>query len=146
MFNKFGEFDSADEINQAAAGLLAEGNTESIIVLAKENGLGEEFAQAYIDGDIPVLTDETMAAVGKIEMESGSIDDPIYNGIKEDIFNFILKQCQDETFAKTVRLKSKSLKACIEHCKAGTKKLVGSQGGSVPDRVVYGYAKEYYLK
>lgn len=145
MFEVFGEFNSAEEINQAAAELLAEGYTDKIKVLAKENGIDEEMAQAFIEGDIPVITDSMLAAVGKIELEKGGINDPIYNGIKEDIFNYILNQCQNEAFARAVRLKSKSLKKCIEHCKAGTKKLVGAQGGSVPDRVVYGFVKEYYL-
>jgi hypothetical protein len=145
MFEIFGEFDSAEEINQAAAGMLAEGKNDDIKKLVKENGLDPEFAEAYIARDIPVLTDPMMAAVGKIELERPGINDPIYNGIKEDIFRFILATCQDEAFARGVRKKGKSLKNCIEHCKTGTKKLVGAQGGSVTDRVVYGFVKEYYL-
>lgn len=145
MFDVFGEFDSAEEINQAAEGLFNEGDHDNILVLAKENGIDAEIAQAYIAGEIPVITDHMMAAVGKIELERGGIDDPVYNGIKEDIFNFILSQCQNTDFAKAVRMKSKSLKGCIEHCKVGTKKLVTAQGGSVPDRIVYGFVKEYYM-
>ncbi len=145
MFDLFGEFDSAEELNAAAAGLLAEGDHENIVKLAAENGLDEVFAQGYIEGEIPELTNTLMAAVGKIEVERGGISDPIYDGIKDYIFNFIMSQCQDETFARAVRRKSKCLKACIEHCKAGTKKIVTSQGGSVADRIVYGFAKEYYI-
>ena len=45
MFEKFGEFDSYEEINRAAEAQKAEGDTEAILALAKENGLDEEDAQ-----------------------------------------------------------------------------------------------------
>lgn len=145
MFELFGEFDFAEEINQAAAGMLAEGKTEDIKKLAIENGLDLEFAEAFIAGDIPVLTNPMMSAIGKIELERPGINDPVYNGIKEDIFRFILATCQDEAFARAIRKKGKSLKKCIEHCKEGTGKILNHQAGSVPDRVVYGLVKEYYM-
>ena len=37
MFERFGEFDSAKEINDTAVNLRREGDKESLIVLAKEN-------------------------------------------------------------------------------------------------------------
>ena len=42
MFDKFGEFDSAEELNKAAEGLRNEGDRESLIELAKENGLSRQ--------------------------------------------------------------------------------------------------------
>lgn len=42
MFDKFGEFDSAEELNKAAEGLKEEGDKESLIELAKENGIDPE--------------------------------------------------------------------------------------------------------
>jgi hypothetical protein len=113
--------------------------------LAQENGIDQEIAQAYIDGEIPIITDTLMAAIGKIELERGGINDPVYNGIKEDIFNWILSVCQDEAFARAVRSKGKSLKECINHCKAGTGQLLKNQAGSVSDRVVYGFVRDYYM-
>lgn len=68
MFEKFGEFDSLEELNAAAAGFLAEGDEASIFALAQENGLDREDAQDYIDGIIPVLAALTEAAIGKISM------------------------------------------------------------------------------
>ena len=50
MFEKFGEFHSAAELNEAAAGFLEEGDRESIFALAQENGLDREDAEDYIEG------------------------------------------------------------------------------------------------
>ena len=146
MFETFGEFDSAEEINQAAAGLLAEGDTENIIVLAKENGLDEEFAQAYIDGEIPELTNSLMAAVGKIELERKDITDPFFKDMKDDMINYLLSQCQEERFAGAIRNKGNNLKGCFEHCKKEITKAFSGKNGGLRDRVVYAMEKDYYFK
>jgi hypothetical protein len=146
MFEVFGEFDSAEEINQAAAGLLAEGDTKNILVLAKENGLDKDFAQAYIDGDIPVLTDPLMAAVGKVELERESITDSFFGGMKDDMINYLLTASSDPVFAGIVRKKGKSLKGCFEYCKKEITKQLSSKNGSLRDRVVYAMENDYYTK
>lgn len=146
MFDKFGEFDSAEEINQAAAGLLAEGDTENIIVLAKENGLDEEFAQLYIDGELPELTNDLMAAVGKIELERIGITDSFFNDMKEDMINYLLTQCKDDSFARAIRRKGKSLIGCFKHCKKEIEKALSRKNGALRDRVVYAMEKDYYMK
>ena len=38
MWDKFGEFDSVEELNRAAAGQKEEGEEEALIALAVENG------------------------------------------------------------------------------------------------------------
>ena len=43
MFDKFGEFDSFNEINELAENLLNEGDIESLKVVAKENGIKMKF-------------------------------------------------------------------------------------------------------
>lgn len=45
MFDIFGEFDSAEEINEAAAAQLAEGDIEAIMTIARENGMIADDAQ-----------------------------------------------------------------------------------------------------
>ena len=50
LFEKFGEFDSAEELNRAAAAQLAEGDIDAIYEIAEENGLDREDAEDYIDG------------------------------------------------------------------------------------------------
>lgn len=69
MFDKFGEFDSVEELNKAAAGFLNEGDTGSILELAKENGIEEEDAQDYIDGLNKEFATLPMAAMGRIDVE-----------------------------------------------------------------------------
>lgn len=63
MFEKFGEFDSAEEITGKAAELLSGGDTEAIYALAKENGIDVEEADDFIDGLTKELCGPLMAAV-----------------------------------------------------------------------------------
>ena len=65
MFDKFGEFDSWEELNKAAAGLKEEGDKESLIELAKENGIHEDEAEYYFTGETDELCNYVMASIGK---------------------------------------------------------------------------------
>lgn len=47
MFEKFGEFDSYEEINRAAKAQLEEGDLEAIKTIAEENGLDPEDAEDF---------------------------------------------------------------------------------------------------
>ena len=69
MFERFGEFDSAEEINLTAEGLKTEGDMESLLVLAEENGIDKEDAKDYWGGYTDTLTTTLGAAIGKIDME-----------------------------------------------------------------------------
>lgn len=111
MFDTYGEFDSFEEINARADELMNAGVRQGIIDLAKENGIPEEFAQAFIDGDIPYLCDAATAAVGKIEIER---QETVLEGVLEDWISYIEAECQeDEELARAVRSKKKSLNGCI---------------------------------
>lgn len=111
IFDKFGEFGSADEINELAKNLLKEGDKASIKALAKENGIPEEFAKMFISGDIPVLCDVQTAAVGKIDVEAKELKP---QDIMADWTEYIKAVCmEDEAMAVAVRKKDKSLKGCI---------------------------------
>ena len=111
LFSKFGEFGSADEINELAKNLLKEGDKASIKALAKENGIPEEFAKMFISGDIPVLCDVQTAAVGKIDVEAKELKP---QDIMADWTEYIKAVCmEDEAMAVAVRKKDKSLKGCI---------------------------------
>ena len=46
MWDKFGEFDSAEELNRAAAAQKAEGDREALIMLAEENGIDRDDAES----------------------------------------------------------------------------------------------------
>ena len=69
LFPVFGEFDSWQEINEAAEGLLQEGDQNGLRTLAAENGLEEE-AELYLTGDMTELCDPISAALGKIKRDS----------------------------------------------------------------------------
>lgn len=111
MFDRFGEFDSAEELNLTAAGLLAEGDTGSLLVLAEENGIDKEDAQDYADGCVDVLATPLMTAYGKLDVEAAALKP--YE-IMEDWLQYIKVRCSEEPrMAAAVRRKGKSLKGCI---------------------------------
>ena len=74
LFEKFGEFDSAEEINRAAAAQKAQGDDKALKILAAENGIDEMDAEDFIAGDIPELCTDLSAAIGKLEVEKNYID------------------------------------------------------------------------
>lgn len=111
MFEKFGEFDSWEEINRAAAAQLAEGDKEAIYAIAEENGIDREDAEDYIDGDAAELVTALMAAQGKLKIETAELQP---KEIMADWLDYIQIQCfEDQEMRLAVRRKGKSLKECI---------------------------------
>ena len=113
MFDKFGEMESAAQINELAINLKNEGDRDSIKALAKENGISVEVANAFIDGIIPFLCDDMLAAVGKLEIESREVkaEELIY-----DWSEYIKQRCmEDDSMSKAVRTKGKTFNGCIAH-------------------------------
>lgn len=111
MFDKFGEFDSVEELNRAAAAQLAEGDTEAIVAIALENGLDKEDAEDYIDGIVDMLATPTMAAAGKLKLEAEDLE---LKGIVSDWKDQIFEEClASDLMCAAVRRKGKSLKECL---------------------------------
>lgn len=111
MFDKFGEFDSAEEINRAAAAQLKEGDLDAIKTIAEENGLDPEDAEDFCTGVIDSLTTPLLAAIGKLEMESKDLG---LKNMMEDWKNFLIQMCEeDDQMAQAVRKKGKSLEKCM---------------------------------
>ncbi len=111
MFEKFGEFNSYNEINELAENLFNEGDIESIRTLAEENGLPGEAVDLYINGELPVLCDPMAAALGKLEVEAAALKP---KEIMSDWLEYIKGQCmENEILAFQARKKGKSLKGCI---------------------------------
>lgn len=111
LYEKFGEFDSAEEINAAADGQKAEGDTDAIFVIAQENGLDREDAQDFIDGVTPELCSVLSAALGKLKVESAELKPA---EIMEDWLSYIMIRCGESMdMAAAVRKKEKSLRGCI---------------------------------
>lgn len=111
MFDKFGEFDSAAEINCVAFTRLLDGDKKAVIALALENGIDKEDAEDYIGGCIEELATPIMAASGKLKVES---EDLQLDGILSDWKDTILELCsEDEALCAAVRKKGKELKQCM---------------------------------
>lgn len=111
MFDVFGEFDSCEEINKAAAAQKEEGDFEAIKEIAKENGLEEADAMDYIDGVYDELCNTSMAAIGKLDVEAKELQT---DEIVSDWISYIKMKCiESEEMARAVRKKGKSLKMCI---------------------------------
>lgn len=106
---KFGEFDSADEINRAAAAQKAEGDIDALKALAKENGIDMMDVEDYIDGMIPVLCTPLMAANGKLDIELADLSDaPLMMQMWTDQIRSMLGKYGD-ILMKGVRRKGKSI-------------------------------------
>lgn len=111
MFDKFGEMESAAQINELAVNLKNEGDRDSIKALAKENGIDEEVANAFIDGIIPFLCDDMSAAIGKLDVESKEVK---AEELISDWCEYIKQRClEDEQMQIAVRKKGKTLNGCI---------------------------------
>ncbi len=111
MFEKFGEFGSAEEINELAVNLRKEGDRESLAGLAAENGIDPDMAAAFLEGDIPYLCDAMSAAIGKIDMESEELHP---KEIMADWVEYLKSRClEDGAVARAVRGRDRSLKGCI---------------------------------
>lgn len=111
MYERFGEFDSAAEINETAVNLRKEGDRESLYVLAEENGIDRDVADAFADGDILYLCDDVTAAIGKIDIEAAVLKP---QEIMADWTEYIKARCfENPEMARAVRSKEKNFKGCI---------------------------------
>lgn len=111
MFKKFGEFDSWEELNKAAAAQLAEGDTQAVFAIAEENGIDQEDAQDYIEGIAWELCSPLMAALGKLKVEAEELE--LFGEF--ELYKMLIKQeCQeDPDFALAVRKRGKTLTGCL---------------------------------
>ena len=107
MFEKYGEFDSFEEINEAAANQLKEGDQEAIKEIAEENGLDLMDAEDFIAGDSKELCNALTAALGKLQIETKDLG---IDALMLDWVSFIEGLCADDKeYALAVRKKDKSL-------------------------------------
>lgn len=111
MFERFGEFDSAAEINKKAAELLAIADTDGVRKLAEENGIDPEEAEDFITGAAATLCTELMAALSKLDVEAADLE---IAGILATWVNYIQEMCAEEDgMAGAVRKKGKNLARCM---------------------------------
>lgn len=130
MFEKFGEFDSCEELNRAAAAQLAEGDEEAILMLAEENGIDREDAEDYIDGCVSELATPLMAALGKLELEKKDLK---IDGILDDWFSCAVELCRtEEDMTAAVRRKGK----CLQDCMAALLRYAFENKKQVSDKII----------
>lgn len=111
MFDKFGEFDSVEELNRAAAAQKAEGDEEALMLLAQENGIDKEDAEDYMDGAVDELANACMAAIGKLKTEEEHLK---LEGVLADWKEEIVGECiESAAMARAVRRKGKCLRDCL---------------------------------
>lgn len=111
MYEKFGEFDSFEELNRAAAAQKAEGDEEALFELAQENGLDKEDVEDYLDGIVEELATVSMAAIGKLKLEK---EDLKLGGVLSDWADELMEMCMEsQELAAAVRKKGKDLAGYI---------------------------------
>lgn len=107
MFEKFGEFNSYEEINKKAEELKTVGDKEGLLKLCDENGIDREDGEDFMSGIVEELTTLKLAAIGKITVESKDLK---VKGVVNDWVNVIIQMIEeDEKMAAAVRFKGKSL-------------------------------------
>ena len=111
MYEKFGEFDSFEELNRAAAAQKAEGDEKALFALAQENGLDKEDVEDYLDGIVEELATVSMAAIGKLKLEK---EDLKLGGVLSDWVDELMEMCMEsQELAAAVRKKGKDLAGYI---------------------------------
>lgn len=143
LFPVFGEFNSWEEINEAAEGLLQEGDQNGLRALAAENGLEEE-AESYLAGDAAELCDPISAALGKIKKEKEYED----NYLADDVAEYLAANCDDINFALSVRKKGKRLaeaaKRVLEEARKHGTRIDGRSCWYCGPMKGYQLIREYY--
>lgn len=111
MYDKFGEFGSAEELNKAAEGFRNEGDIKSLYELAEENGISKEDVADYMDGYVDKLASEMMAARGRLEVEKKELEkekDTITKSAVHYILLFMDAMLSEPEMQKAIMKKGKS--------------------------------------
>lgn len=144
MFEKYGEFNSADELNVAAATALEQGDLEGLKKLAEENGIDVADAEDYADGYVQELCTPLIAAIGKIHVETASLNLPLQMEGWVTMINEMLST--DNDLCRAVRKKGKRivdvfgilLKKSSENRKLVPDEIVKAAGKGLPSKVYVG--------
>ncbi|MCI5868942.1 MAG: PcfK-like family protein [Dorea sp.] len=143
MYEIFGNFDSYEEINACADGLLEAGDTEHLKILAKENGIPEFLVESYLSGS-GELTDWMNAALGKLEIEAAAHKDK-YVPV-QPVADYLKSLCMEEDFARLVRRRTKNMEDCMKYIETKTGELVRKGITYAPDLQVFHWARDYFQK
>jgi hypothetical protein len=149
MFDKFGEFDSYEELNRAADGFRDEGDRESLFALAEENGIDKEDVEDYLEDGVMPFTTERQAAFGKILVE---LEDGKNKGVSERmalrvILDMVSGMCIDPDMAAAVRKKRKRAADILKAMRnEASKNRSGNTGVACgTDRDLCNIIRAYYI-
>lgn len=150
MFDKFGEFDSVEELNKAAEGFAREGDFDSLYELAKENGIDREDAEDYLDAVTDKFATLYMAAQGRLDVEAAdnNIKNPMEKMALEIIMLMLRGMCESEEMQIAVLRKGKR---AIDIFKAMKREAEKHKEGSIgvscgTDRQLRMLIKSYYTE
>lgn len=152
MFDLFGEFNSVEELNLAAEGLLKEGDTESLLQLAEENGLEPEDAKDYIRGDSGQLASLSMAAYGRIAIDEkenrNQIKNPMEQMAMQTILTVLKGMLSDDTVAAGIMRKGKRSMEIFKQMRFQAEKHKSGNMGMCcgTDRELCGIIRAYYTQ
>lgn len=150
MFDKFGEFDSVEELNKAAKGLKDEGDIDSLYALAEENGIDKEDAEDYVAGDMEELANPAMAAMGRLEVERREIlkgNDDNKKIIQMTIWQFVSAMAAEPEMQTAIMKKGKRIEGVYKALEAGARKHKSGNCGVShgTDRELREIIRAYYV-
>lgn len=151
MFDKFGEFGSAEELNKAAEGFKNEGDIKSLYELAKENGISKEDVADYMDGYVDKFASEMMAALGRMEVEKKELEkenDTITKSAVHYIILFMDAMLSEPEMQKAIMKKGKSPRKLLEKMKNAARKHAEGNTGVCcgTDKELKDLIKIYYTQ
>lgn len=108
MFEKFGEFDSYEEINRVAVAQKKEGDKEAVYSLAKENGISELSVEDFLHSGEALVYPLT-AAIGKLQIEKKALKIK-ESGVLSDMVEELIDLCtEDLKLCLAIRKRDKHL-------------------------------------
>lgn len=143
MYEKYGNFDSVEEMNACAEGLKGAGKIGALYELAKENGIPDFFAKEYLSGNTEEFVDWVNASLGKLEIEAAGHKDKYVPA--EPVADYLKSLCIEEQFARRVRRRTKSMEGCMEYIEKKTGELVRKGIRHVPDLTCFQWGRDYFL-
>lgn len=151
MFDKFGEFGSAEELNKAAEGFKNEGDIKSLYELAEENKISKEDVADYMDGYVDKFASEMMAAIGRMEVVKKELEkenDTITKSAVYYILLFMDAMLSDPEMQKAIMGKGKSPKKLLEKMKNTARKHAEGNTGVCcgTDKELEDLIKIYYTQ
>jgi hypothetical protein len=141
---QFGTFESWEDINKAADGLRAEGDTENIKKLAQENGIPDVMAEAYIKGG-GKLCDAQTAAIGALEVELKGLKGQ-EKACGDMVVKYLTSLCEKQEQAEKIHQNAGKLKKFVEETVSVARKTAKNGVSYIPDDEIKTEARKFFVK